>query len=81
MQPQATGASVIPSFVEGEGEADAVPTLVKRLLKREGEPYDVLLDANPFRVGSVDKLVKADFHDWKRFLRASLKRPMSAEFC
>jgi Domain of unknown function (DUF4276) len=62
-------------FVEGEGEADAVPTLVRRLLTEQGDWYDVLLDDSPFRVGSVDKLVKADFHDWKRFLRASLKRP------
>jgi hypothetical protein len=62
-------------FVEGEGEADAVPTLVKRLLKEKGEWYDILLDDSPFRVGSVDKLVKEDFRDWKRFLGASLKRP------
>jgi len=62
-------------FVEGEGEADAVPTLVRRLLTEQGNWHDVLLDDNPFRVGSVDKLVKADFHDWKRLLRASLKRP------
>ncbi len=62
-------------FVEGEGEADAVPTLVRRLLTEQGDWYDVLLDDSPFRVGSVDKLVKAHFHDWKRFLRASLKRP------
>jgi hypothetical protein len=62
-------------FVEGEGEADAMPTLIKRLLKEKGEWHDILLDDNPFRVGAVDKLVKADFHDWKRFLGASLKRP------
>jgi hypothetical protein len=62
-------------FVEGEGEADAVPTLLKRLLKEKGERFDILLDDSPFRVGSVDKLVKDDFRNWKRFLRASLKRP------
>ena len=62
-------------FVEGDGEADAVPTLVKRLLKEKGEWHDILLDDDPFRVGSVDKLVKADFRNWKRFLGASLKRP------
>jgi hypothetical protein len=62
-------------FVEGEGEADAVPTLVKRLLKEKGERHDIFLDDSPFRVGSVDKLVKADFLKWKRFLGASLKRP------
>lgn len=62
-------------FVEGEGEADAVPTLVRRLLTELGDWHDLLLEDNPFRVGSVEKLVKADFRDWKRFLRASLKRP------
>ncbi len=62
-------------FVEGEGEADAVPTLVRRLLTGMGDWYDILLDDDPFRVGQVNKLVKEDFREWKRFLRASLKRP------
>ncbi len=61
-------------FVEGNGEDDAVPTLVKRLLKERRELYDILLDDAPFRVGLVDKLAKADFRDWKRYLGASLKR-------
>jgi Domain of unknown function (DUF4276) len=62
-------------FVEGEGDTDAVPMLVRSLLTAKGEWYDVLLDDRPFRVGSVNKLVKNDFHDWKRFLGAALKRP------
>jgi hypothetical protein len=62
-------------FVEGKGEDDAVPRLVKRLLKDKGGQYDIFVDDSPFRVGSVDKLVRQDFHDWKRFLGASLKRP------
>ena len=61
-------------FVEGDGETDAVPALVKRLLAQKGDWSDVLLDDKPFRVGSVDKLVKDDFHNWKRYLGASLKR-------
>ncbi len=61
-------------FVEGEGDADAVPALVRSLITAQGEWYDVLLDDRPFRVGSVDKLVKNDFRDWKRFLGAALKR-------
>jgi hypothetical protein len=61
-------------FVEGDGEVDAVPTLVNRLLSEGGVWPDILLDEDPFQVGSVDKLVKADFHDWKRYLKASLKR-------
>ena len=62
-------------FVEGKGEDDAVPMLVKRLVEERGGWGDILLDNNPFRVGSVDKLVKEDFRDWRRFLGASLKRP------
>ncbi len=61
-------------FVEGEGEADAVPTLVKRILTEQGDWYDILLDSNPFRVGEVNKLVKDDFREWKRKLGAGLKR-------
>ncbi len=61
-------------FVEGEGDTEAVPALVRSLLTAQGEWYDVLLDDRPFRVGSVDKLVKNDFRDWKRFLGAALKR-------
>ena len=62
-------------FVEGEGEADAVPTLVRRLLTDRGDWHDLLLDDNPFRVGQVNKLVKHDFREWKRKSGASLKRP------
>jgi hypothetical protein len=61
-------------FVEGEGEADAVPTLIKRLLNEKGDWYDILLDESPFRVGLVNKLVKEEFREWKRILGASLKR-------
>lgn len=49
--------------------------LVKRLLTDKGEWNGILLDEAPFRVGSVDKLVKGNFGNWKRFLGASLKRP------
>jgi hypothetical protein len=62
-------------FVEGEGEADAVPTLVRRLLTEQGDWHNLLLDDNPFHVGQVNKLVKHDFREWKRKLGASLKRP------
>ena len=38
-------------FVEGEGEADAVPTLVRRLVTDQDGWNGVFLDDNPFRVG------------------------------
>ncbi len=62
-------------FVEGEGEAEAVPTLVRRLLTEMGDWQDILLDAIPFRVGHASQIVKEDFCKWKRLLGASLKRP------
>ncbi len=61
-------------FVEGEGEAEALPKLVKRLLT-EQQAWDVVhLDEDTFRVGEVNRLVKNDYHEWKRKLAASLKR-------
>jgi hypothetical protein len=41
-------------FVEGEGEADAVPKLVKRLLSEQNAWDAVSLDENTFRVGEVE---------------------------
>ena len=35
----------------------------------------ILLDEATFRVGSVNRPMKGNFSDWKRFLGASLKRP------
>lgn len=61
-------------FVEGGGEAVAVPKLIARLLS-EQEAYDaVFWDDHPFRVGEVSRLVKDDFREWKRKLGAALKR-------
>jgi hypothetical protein len=62
-------------FVEGQGEAEAVLRLVKRLLTEQNAWDTVSLDESPFRVGQVNKLAKAEYHDWKRKLAAALKRP------
>jgi hypothetical protein len=61
-------------FVEGEGDADAVPKLVKQLLTEQNAWDAVNLDENTFRVGEVSKLVKDNYREWKRKLAASLKR-------
>jgi hypothetical protein len=61
-------------FVEGEGEAVALPKLVKRLLTEQNAWDAVTLDENTFRVGEVNGLVKNDYREWKRKLEASLKR-------
>jgi hypothetical protein len=61
-------------FVEGPGDALAVPLLVKRLLT-ELEAWDCLhLDPNPFTVGNVSKLLKNDCEKWIRWLGAAAKR-------
>ena len=61
-------------FVEGEGEAEAIPKLVKRLLA-EHNAWDVVsLDPKVFRVGGVAKLIKDDYCHWKTKLQASLRR-------
>src|SRR5260370_35058196 len=61
-------------FVEGEGESDAVPRLIKRLLSEQNAWDAVNLDPDPFRVGEVNKLVKDGNREWKRKLAACLKR-------
>ena len=61
-------------FVEGDGEVEAVPQLVKRLLTEMNAWDAVILDEHPFRVGAVNKMVKDDYREWKRKLSASLKR-------
>lgn len=61
-------------FVEGEGDTDAVPTLVKRLLTEQNAWDAVILDEHPFRVGEINRLVKNDYREWKRKLSACLKR-------
>jgi len=62
-------------FVEGEGEADAAPLLIKKILSEQDAWDTVHLDENPFRVGQINKLIKDNCKDWKRFLKNSLKRP------
>lgn len=62
-------------FVEGEGESSAVPKLVSRLLTELNAWHRVTLDPNVFRVGHAGRLVKDEYREWKRFLRAALKRP------
>lgn len=63
-------------FVEGEGESDALPVLVRRLLTEKGlwSPSIFVVDQNPFRVGHVNGLLKNQCSEWKRLLRAATKR-------
>jgi hypothetical protein len=64
-------------LVEGQGEVEAAPVLVGRLLKEHSvvaPVFDaVFLDSlPPFRVGEFSRLAKNDFDDWRRLLRAAV---------
>lgn len=61
-------------FVEGEGDREAVPVLVRRLLTELKAWDSVFLDPRPFEVGSLGKLVKKDCRNWIRWLQAAAKR-------
>ena len=62
-------------LVEGQGDVEAAPVLVQRLLK-EHAAYDVVfLDPNPpLRVGEYSKICRNDFGEWRRLLKAAIKR-------
>jgi hypothetical protein len=60
-------------LVEGPGDVEAAPILVKRLLKEYAAFDAVLLDQlPPFRVGDYSKIKKNDFGEWRRLLQAAV---------
>lgn len=61
-------------FVEGEGESEAAPILIKRLLTLKNAWETVTLDESPFRVGSINHITKNGFREWNHKLQACLKR-------
>ena len=69
-------------FVEGEGDRQAVPVLVKRLLKERGVQDRLVVASNPFVVGEFPALRGRanDFAPWKRFLELGLRK-YSMESC
>jgi hypothetical protein len=62
-------------FVEGEGDRDAAPVLIKRLLTELDAWSDLFLDPAPFVVGDVAALTANSGKDWVRLLNAARKRP------
>ncbi len=62
-------------FVEGEGDRDALPVLVKQLLTELGAWPDLFLDPRPFVVGSVADLTAHNGRDWVRLLNTVRSRP------
>jgi hypothetical protein len=62
-------------FVEGDGDREAVPVLVKKLLTEARAWSDLFLDPQPFVVGNVADLTKDNGKDWTRLLHAACRRP------
>ncbi len=61
-------------LVEGQGDVEAAPVLLKRLLG-EYHAFDIVFpDPAPFRVGEYGRISRNDFGEWRRFLEAAAKR-------
>jgi hypothetical protein len=61
-------------FVEGPGDTQAAPALVKHLLTELQAWEHVLLDNRPFEVGNVEQMTSAGDKTWLRLLRAASRR-------
>lgn len=61
-------------LVEGEGDAKAVPVLVKRLLTERAAWDAVHLDPEPIQIGEFAKMVKSNFDPLSRHLRWARQR-------
>ncbi|MCI0458102.1 MAG: DUF4276 family protein [Gemmataceae bacterium] len=61
-------------FVEGEGDALALPVLVKHLLTEQAAWDCLFLDPDPFRVGGIHALTGNKQQEWKKKLAAAAKR-------
>jgi hypothetical protein len=61
-------------LVEGEGDVQAVPALVNRLLEKHGGGADLFTD-NPMKVGNLFNLLKKGSEvEWLRFAGVAAKR-------
>ena len=61
-------------FVEGDGDRDAVPILIRQLLTERSAWEHLFLDPNPFVVGNVADITKGSGKDWTRYLQAVQQR-------
>jgi hypothetical protein len=64
-------------FTEGEGDNDAVPVLVQRLITDIDRTYwqHLAIDANVFRVGGIERITGKKRDQWDKKLKAAAKRP------
>jgi len=61
-------------LVEGDGDVEAAPILLRRLLD-EYQAFDAVFpDPKPLRVGEYSKVIKDNFKDWRRYLQVAAKR-------
>ncbi|HLX65270.1 MAG TPA: DUF4276 family protein [Planctomycetota bacterium] len=56
-------------FVEGEGDCEAAPILIRRMLSENSERHGVLLDHDPFRIGDVTNITGNSKSEWLRFIK------------
>lgn len=61
-------------LVEGDGDVDAMPVLVKRLMTELKLWGAFSLDTPPFRVGGVEKISARHQDVWQKRLKAAAKR-------
>jgi hypothetical protein len=64
-------------FTEGEGDDDAVPVLVQRLITDIDRTYwqHLAIDANVFRIGGIERITGTKRDQWDKKLKAAAKRP------
>jgi len=66
-------------LVEGEGDRDAIPCLVKRLITDQKAWESVVLDKEPpLIVGEIPGLVKNECAEWRRYLKLAVKTRRNA---
>lgn len=65
-------------FVEGDGDEEAVPHLVKRLLTDKQMWDAVHLDPHVMRTGGIEALTGSKAGNWLRYLQAAMKRRNAA---
>ena len=61
-------------FVEGEGDKQAAPVLLKRLLKERGAQDVLVVAPNPWLVGEFPSLSRSNFSEWRRYLDTALRK-------
>jgi hypothetical protein len=64
-------------FTEGEGDDDAIPVLIGRLITDIDHSYwrHLAIDADVFRIGGIERITGKKRDQWVKKLKAAAKRP------